>query len=168
MSIPKTILVIALGAIALTPSIAAAQESHREMPDLSANTARIPNNARDCDFSLDSYPAGGAFAPDPDILLTVNNGTDPRNVIIQYSAEARVTTAGGRLDLRWSVDGAAPIITGPEFFTGDTLISTRTQISVVSLSAGVHTLRPFLRYSGPAGSSGAIFFRCGTAEGRTK
>ena len=164
MSIRKTVLAFAITAIALTPSMVAAQE--REMP--SGTTPLIGAAARDCDFSLDSYPAGGAFAPDPDILMTIANGSSPKNVIIQYSAESNVTAAGGRLDLRWSIDGGAPIITGPEFFSGDTVFSTRTHISVVTIAGGTHTVRPFLRYSGPGGSSGQIFFRCGTVESKTK
>jgi hypothetical protein len=164
MNIRKTILAIALGAIALTPSIAAAQE--REMP--TGAMPLIGNAARDCDFSADSYTPSAAFTPDPDIFLTISNGSSPKNVIIQYSAEAAVSAAGGRLDLRWSIDGAAPIITGPEFYTGDTAFSTRTHMSVVTIPGGTHTVRPFFRYQGPAGSSGTIFFRCATLEGRTK
>lgn len=162
MSIRKTVLALALGAIAFTPSIVAAQE--REMPV----TPMIGAGGRDCDFSSDNYAPGAAFAPDPDILLSISNGTSPKHVIIQYSAEARVSGAGGRLDLRWSIDGGAPIVTGPEFFSGDTVFSTRTHISVVTIPAGNHTVRPFLRYTGPAGTVGSIFFRCGTVEGRTK
>jgi hypothetical protein len=153
-------IAVALAAVGITVPVTA-QEQDRETP----NNMLIPGNQADCAFTLRSF-SGGAFIPDPDLFITVANGSATRVVILQLSAEAAVNTSGTRLNLRFSVDGGPASVFGPEFFSGDTIFSTRTAIVLPVTGGGLHSYRPFWQQSG--GGTGSVFFRCFTGEARTR
>ena len=137
-----------------------AQAEEREVPIGSMITAA----QFDCDYGLLGIPAGMGIL-DPNLLVTINNGTVSRNVIIQFSTEAVVSQPGGRIDLKYSIDGGSCMVIGPLYFACDTEYNTRTAIGVIKLGAGVHTIVPCYFTWDPAA---AVWYRCLTAEGRTK
>jgi hypothetical protein len=113
-----------------------------------ANQITLPNNV--------SVATGVTAA----VVLPVS-----QPVTVTFSTEIRAPS-GGTVNVDYSVDGGALTVIGPEFFADDTLFTTRTARGVtgspfVTLSAGFHTIQPFLRAFGGTGSA---FFRCFTAE----
>lgn len=139
-------------------TVSYAQE--REVP----NVPMIPGGQKACTFSANST-SSGVFSAVPGSLVTINNGLAARNVIVQFSSEAVISAAGQRLNVRLSIDGGPAQIFGPEFFAGDTIFSTRTAIWTVPMAAGVHTAQVMFNVTG---GTGTLWFRCLTAEGRTK
>ena len=90
-------------------------------------------------------------------------------VTLIFSTEIRAPS-GGRVDLLYSIDGTAPRVIGPEFFSDDSAqFVTRTAMAATIppfgalLPAGTHTIQPILRASFGTGA-GTAFFRCFTAE----
>ncbi len=138
-----------------------AQAEEREVPIGSL----IKAGQFDCEYSQLGIPPGAVLV-DPNLLVTINNGTVPRNVIIQFSTENAVTTPGSRLFLTYSIDGGSCYCIGACWFSDDTVWATRTHIGVVELGPGVHTIAPCYSTNDPTGAS--VYYRCLTAEGRTK
>jgi hypothetical protein len=98
-------------------------------------------------------------------LIAVVSLPVAQTVTLTFSTEI-VAPSGGTVNLDYSIDGGAPFAIGPEFFADDAKFTTRTARALtgppfVSLTAGIHTIRPFLR---AFGGTGDAFFRCFTAE----
>ena len=157
--------IVAIGvAVALASSGSATQQDSDRTGG--ASDVRIPAAGFDCTTGSFNPPIGVSL--DPVLALAIANGKQSRNVIVQTSAENSVP-AGGLLRILYSIDGGAPVVRGPEFFSHDAgTDQTRTAIAVIPLGPGNHTIRIAWGYSGPAGSSGHVHFRCATAEGRTQ
>ena len=90
----------------------------------------------------------------------------PTVVVLTFSTEI-LTAAGGTVNVDYSIDGGAPIPIGPEFFAHDSpFFVTRTAHAATippftaPLSAGFHTIQPFLT---AFGGNAFAFFRCFTA-----
>src|SRR5262249_29233895 len=82
-------------------------------------------------------------------------------VVLNFSTEI-VAPGGGTVNLDYSIDGGGPQPIGPEFFASDNpFFVTRTAVGatippfVGPLSAGFHTIVPFLT---AFGGDGAAFF----------
>jgi hypothetical protein len=131
----------------------------------------IPTNQRACATNLVTN-LNGVFQ-NSGLSASIHNGVETRNVIIQFSSETKVGNApaapgSNRLDVRYSINGAAPVVIGPEFFSVDRQnFATRTAIAVRTLGPGLWTIRPFFRTT-IAGQQAQLFFRCLTLEARTE
>lgn len=87
----------------------------------------------------------------------------PTVVSLTFSTEI-LAPAGGTVNVDYSIDGGAVVAIGPEFFADDNpFFVTRTAYAATispfhaPLSAGSHTIRPFLTAEG---GTGFAFFRC--------
>ena len=165
MTIAKPLTIVGVvGMLALSPTISAVQQREMEV------TPQISSGQFGCATFERMFLPSASFAADPDIVLTIKNGTVPRNVIVQYSAETVIVgEGGGMLLIGWSVDGGPFTHFGPRIFhNADIRSQTRTTIAVIPMAAGTHTIRPGFRYLAPGGTDARIAWRCATAEGRTK
>jgi hypothetical protein len=155
--------VLATG-IFYTAELARAQDVLGGLPD-------VPASQKDVDFNVVSFN-NPFYVVIPNTSVMIDNGTSARNVIVTFSADARVTdTNGGDLLLyAVSVDGGACFIAGPQNLAWSTSWDAHTIVYVPSLASGVHTIRPCLRIL--PDSDGAqiaeVGFRSLTVEGRTK
>jgi hypothetical protein len=129
-------------------------------------TPQISAASFECTYNLVSDIGGDVVYTPTGTIVTINNGAAARNVIIQFSTEAVVTA--GSMYIHYSIDGAAPILIGPEYFGTNTTYETRTHIGVINLPAGSHTIEPYIYSTGGAADTASVYFRCLTAEGRTK
>jgi len=84
-------------------------------------------------------------------------------VTLTFSTEI-VAPAGGTVNVDYSIDGGAVIPIGPEFFADDSphFVTRTAKADTIPpftgpLSAGFHTIRPFLT---AFGGTGTAFFRC--------
>jgi hypothetical protein len=169
MNIAKTALVstiallIAMSAPAYSAGPSAAQQTDTPERQKARQAPRLPLTGKQaCTTSFLTLPASGA-STDTGLGITFFLGV-PKAVALIFSSEVSVA-AGGRVNLDYSIDGAAPKIIGPEFFSDDAIFTTRTAYGVVIppfvptvLSAGTHTITPFLRATG--GVAGSADFRC--------
>jgi hypothetical protein len=103
------------------------------------------------------------FVPVPGVVVSINNGLVSRNVVVQFGADAGVTT-GTQLDLAYSIDGGASVAI--RNFTRESPGGTRAALDVFFLGPGTHVIQPMMRVAGPG--HGAVSRRCLTAEGRTR
>jgi hypothetical protein len=152
-------------------------------PDVAPRDARetlgtlepaIPSAQDDFDQDLQAT-SSSALAFIPNSQVTINNGTSTRNVVVTFSAEARVTDPPDLFILAFSVDGGACTFGGPVAFTmtnnaGAFPQEARTAVHILSIGAGSHTIRPCWRKADDGDGLGTIqvFRRSLTAEGRTK
>jgi hypothetical protein len=91
----------------------------------------------------------------------------PSVVVLTFSTEI-LAPAGGTVNLDYSIDGGPIVPIGPEFFANDSpSFATRTQMGATippftgPLSAGFHTIQPYLT---AFGGNGTAFFKCFTAQ----
>lgn len=163
MNVLKTALVstialgIAMSAAALSagPSFAAQTESPartqaRAMPKLPETGKQV------CSTALLALAAGVNTSTGLTITFTLGAA---KPVALIFSTEVTVAALGNTVSVTYSIDGATPIIIGPNFFADDTLFTTRTAYGLTgTLKAGKHTITPFLEAFGAGG--GTADFRC--------
>ncbi|HEX3035914.1 MAG TPA: hypothetical protein VHT73_12440 [Thermodesulfobacteriota bacterium] len=129
----------------------------------------INASQRDCSFSSRGFNST-SYIVDPDISVSVNNGTSTRNCILTYSSEVGATP-GDQVSVAYKVDGVACTVNGPEYFhIGNTSsqFETHTNVTVRTLGPGAHTIIPCLRFNDlGGGGNGTVIFRCMTVECRT-
>jgi hypothetical protein len=98
------------------------------------------------------------FQPVTGISVTVNN-TEATLVssIVQFSADAGVSDLA-EIRLGYSIDGGAVQFFGPQNFANNSQFwETRSNLSVISIPPGIHTIQPFLGISaGQAPRGGAM------------
>ncbi len=105
-------------------------------------------------------------------VISVNNGTATRNVIIQFSSDAYNSLTTNVSVVRVSVDGGSCIIAGPELFNRNHIAGfsggkqVRTWIGVVTTGPGTHTYQMCGTVEG--GGSASWGFRVLTGEARTR
>ena len=112
-----------------------------------------------------------SFVNIPMSQVTIDNGTSTRNVVVTFSAEARVSDLGDTFMLGFSVDSGFCVLgEGPNSFTQSTLLEARTAAHVVPVGADVHTIRPCwaVNADGDGAQAIEVDFRSLIAEGRTK
>jgi len=151
--------VCALAALIAALFLSSTVYAEREIPV----TPKLTATHKDVEFGL--VALGGAFAPVPFTQVSIAT-TSPRFLLVQFSAEVRNVAAGGRVDVRYSVNGGACSIFGPEFFSANAggNFETHTNVSVISVGAGTFTIRPCAR---EVVNDGFLFFRTLTVEGYT-
>jgi len=128
--------------------------------------SRIEPAASDVDLNS-VVTVNTVFAAVPGTIVFAPFSSFPRRCVLRFSAEARAT-AGDRLDIRTSVNGGACIVAGPEFFSQDVSLQTRTNQSIVNVGAGAPNFRPCWRRAQLVADAAAdqvqLFFRTYTVE----
>lgn len=134
---------------------------------LSSPAVAIPAAQRSCALNgMSNIPANG-WRPVTGSVVTVNNGGAGRYVVVNFNADAGVTSAA-EIRLGYSVDGGAVQTPGAQNFANHTEYwQTRHSMVVMYVGAGAHKIQPYWRISGGAGTSGVIAARCLTAEAYT-
>ncbi|HET9516511.1 MAG TPA: hypothetical protein VFO77_02165 [Actinoplanes sp.] len=127
----------------------------------------IPAAQRSCAFTvLNNVPANG-WQPVTGSAVTINNGGAARNVVVNFNADAGVT-ANAEIRIGYRIDAGAVQTPGAQNFANHTQYwQTRHSMVVMNVPSGSHTIRPYWRISGGAGTSGVIHSRCLTAEAYT-
>lgn len=141
---------------------------------LSGTAHAVPNSQRSCSVTPDNYNnlqtiySDWGWQPVSGIAVSINNGTSPRNVVLQFNADTGVET-DAEVRLGYSIDNGPVQFYGPQNFANHTQYwETRSNLSVATIGAGVHTIKPYWRVSGAAGKSATMDDRCFVAEGQTK
>jgi hypothetical protein len=129
--------------------------------------AGLTSPRHDCELFLPVDVTSHIYTPDPNLGVTINNGDARRDVVIQLSAEGATTetTIRGKtiIGLRYSVDGGSFDVHGPEFFFSEPNFETHTNMSVVPLGPGSHTIVPgYVIWTGEG--TGQVLFRCLSVE----
>ena len=116
----------------------------------------------DCDYSEISTNSTSWMATGS--IVTITNGTAAKMVVIlEFSAECRVSSAGGLLILGHSVDGGSVHTAGPLWFCADTTYDTHTKVWPIGISPGTHKIQ--VVYSSNSSSNYAYLFnRCLTVR----
>lgn len=134
---------------------------------LSSPAAAIPTSQRSCAFTvLNNVPTNG-WQPVTSSAVTINNGAAGRYVVVNFNADAGISP-NAEIRLGYSVDGGAVQTPGAQNFANYTQYwQTRHNMVVMYVGSGTHSIQPYWRISGGAGTSGVIASRCLTAEGYT-
>jgi hypothetical protein len=131
--------------------------------------AAIPGSQQDVDFPV-ANTTSTVSVDIPSSVVTINNGTSTRNVVVTFSADVHVSDAGDVFVLGFRVDAGSCSFQGPFLFTRSTVQDTRTVVHVLSIGPGTHTIKPCWHVA-PDGD-GAQFISVTTrsliAEGRTR
>lgn len=104
------------------------------------------------------------------LSVTVNDGTNSRNIVAFTSLDGNVAP-NGEMRLSWSVDGGAvsDYTFGPgNIAENQQFDGTRTVMDVIPLGPGTHTLTPEVRLSGASSVTGIVDRLCVVAEANTK
>jgi hypothetical protein len=133
---------------------------------LAAPADAIPYYQKACAFDVRSNTSTSGWQP-VNSAVRVNNGSTGRYVVVNFNADAGVSTLA-EIRLAYRVDSGAIQTPGAQNFANYTQYwQTRHSMVVVWVPAGWHTIRPYWRISGSVGKSGVIAARCLTAEGYT-
>ena len=128
----------------------------------------IPTSQQDCDLDQHST-ISQTYGFVPGSIVTVQNGSLLRQCVIQFSATVS-SPSDDLIGITYSIDGGACTTFGPEAFHEGSNTETHTNISVVQLGQGVHTIQPCwvlidLDFSG--GGTAYLAQRCLIVECRT-
>jgi hypothetical protein len=130
----------------------------------------LPASQGSCAFNSIQTNSNAGAQDIPGLSVTVNNGAQAREAIVQLSADTGVET-NAEVRVSYRVNGGAPQedVFGPanlanhqEFF------EARTVIALIPLSAGNNTITPVWRVSGAPGKQAFMDSRCMTVETRTR
>jgi hypothetical protein len=134
---------------------------------LSSPAQAIPASQRSCAFTvLNNVPANG-WRPVTSSAVTINNRGSGRNVVVNFNADAGVS-ANAEIRVGYSVDGGPVQTPGAQNFANYTQYwQTRHSMVVMYIRPGTHSVQPYWRISGGAGTNGVISSRCLTAEAYT-
>ena len=126
----------------------------------------IPYYQKACAFDARSNTVSSGWQP-VNSFVQVNNGSVGRYVVVNFNADAGVSTLA-EIRLGYRVDSGVIQTPGAQNFANYTQFwQTRHSMVVLYVPAGWHTIRPYWRISGALGKSGVIAARCLTAEGYT-
>jgi len=126
----------------------------------------IPSYERSCAKDVRSITAASGWQP-VNSVVTVVNGSSARNVVVNLNADAGVSD-NAEIRIAYRIDGGPIQNPGAGNFANHTQYwQTRHSMVVLSVPRGTHTIRPYWRISGGAGSNGVIGARCLTAEAYT-
>ncbi len=121
-----------------------------------------------CAFGLRTITQADGWKP-LGLGVSITNGTAPRRVVAQLAADMGVVT-DAEVRVGYSIDGG-PVqekVYGPgNFANHQEFWETRSTIAVIPMAKGSHTVTPYWRVSGSAGTSAAFEGGCFTVEGRT-
>jgi hypothetical protein len=121
--------------------------------------AGLTSARHDCELFLPVNVTNDIYAADPDLRVVINNGSARRDVVIQLSAEGLTTDGSPTIGVRYSIDGGPFDVHGPEFFISEPNLETHTNMSIVALGPGPHTIVPgYVIWSGEG--TGQVLFRC--------
>jgi hypothetical protein len=134
---------------------------------LSEPAQAIPAAAKSCVINVqNNTPAKGWRATGSQV--NVNNGASARYVVVNFNSDAGVTP-NAEIRVGYRVDAGAIQTPGAQNFANYTQYwQTRHRMVVLYVPAGAHTIPPYWRISGGAGTSGVLNGRCLTAEAYTQ
>ena len=125
----------------------------------------LPTRAKSCAFDVASNTAVNGWRPVNSAVTVVNNVG--RYVVVNFNADAGVDSLA-EIRLGYRVDSGAIRTPGAQNFANHTEYwQTRHSMVVMWVGAGTHSIRPYWRISGAAGTNGVIAARCLTAESYT-
>jgi hypothetical protein len=159
----------AKAAILATAALAAAAFAAASVLTPSAASA-IPAPQKACGAPFLTLTGGTGPYHSMGLSVTVNDGTNSRNIVAFTSLDGNVTP-NAEMRLSWSVDGGAvsDYTFGPgNIAENQQFDGTRTVIDVIPLGPGTHTLTPEVRLSGASTTSGIVDRLCVVAEAFTK
>lgn len=145
---------------------------------LAAIAQAIPPNQRDVDTTSTGDLTNTADAIVSNTSVTVNNGNNQRQCIIQFSSEVSTTEVGDGVRVHYTVDSTNPnscVAIGPEDFyvssAGNNTLDTRTAIGARQIGQGTHTVRVCAALRDLNNNNTGtyqLFFRTLTVECRTQ
>jgi hypothetical protein len=132
--------------------------------------AAIPASQEDVD-SVAVITNSTSLVNIPNSVVTINNGSSSRKVVVTFSAEIIFMDDGDSSMLGFRIDGGSCVFGGPQIFSRGTFATdTHTVVHVFTIGTGTHTIRPCWAVI-PDGD-GAQFISVGrrslVAEGRTQ
>jgi hypothetical protein len=128
----------------------------------------VPAAQSRCSFDFKTINVSDGWQP-LGLGVTINNGHKPRHVIAQLATDMGVVT-NAEVRVGYSIDGGAvqEKVFGPgNLANHQEFWETKSTLALIPLSRGTHTVAPYWRISGGAGTSGAFENGCFTVEGRT-
>jgi hypothetical protein len=130
---------------------------------LAGSAEAIPVAQKHCAFDVRGNAPASGWQP-VNSVVQINNGSVGRYVVVNFNADAGVSP-NAEIRIAYRVDGGPLQIRGAQNFANHTQYwQTRHSMVVIPVPRGVHTIRPYWRISGGAGTSGVIAARCLTAE----
>ena len=130
----------------------------------------IPAAQKDVDTDLQQFNTE-FFVPVPGSSVTINNGTQTRRVVIQFSAEVAVGDNNDSMELGYAIPSECFPQAGPLRFASSANWATYTAIHVPTLGPGQWMITPCVRIVDVDRDGihiGALRIRTLTAEGTTK
>ncbi len=118
--------------------------------------------------TITATPASGYIPLTDPVFVRLNQG-DSTILKAEVTADVGVDS-GAEVRLAWSVNSAAPreSFYGPANFANhQQFFETRTTFGLFGISGGVTSVQPFIRVSGPTGTTATLLNRCITAEAST-
>ena len=135
---------------------------------LAGSAEATPGAQSRCAFGLRTITVTDGWQP-LGLGVSIANGTSPRRVVAQLAADMGVV-AGAEVRVGYAIDGG-PVrekVFGPGNFANHSEFwETRSTLAVIPMASGTHTVTPYWRISGGAGTSAAFEGGCFTVEGRT-
>ena len=123
----------------------------------------VPANQARCAFDTQTITASASAVPVPGLGLTAKIGSADSTTVVQLSANMHVDPAA-EVRISYSIDGGSALENrfGPANLDHQEFAEARTLIAVIPLPAGTHSIVPFWRVSGAAGTGAAVGSRCAT------
>ena len=164
MKAPKRVAVLTTVLLLVAFGSASLAGTARQAPRRPVPTSRERLSARhDCELFLPANVTRHVYVADQALTATIDNGSARRDVIMQLSAEGATTDEATIIGVRYSIDGGRFDVHGPELFVSEPNFETHTNISIMSLGPGRHTISPgYEIWAG--GGTGQLLFRCLTVE----
>jgi hypothetical protein len=122
------------------------------------------------DFDVQSTTST-SFVNIPNSVVTIDNGTSTRTVVVTFSAVSQVGDPGDIFVLAFRIDNSlfCTATGGPLSFAGSTDVETRTAVHVLTVGPGTHTIRPCWRLNSDGTINPiSVSSRSLIAEGRTR
>jgi hypothetical protein len=158
---------VTVAALAVKP---AAEPGTRATGEAAGELAAIPASQEDVD-SVAVVTNSTSLVNIPNSVVTINNGTSSRKVVVTFSAEVAFQDAGDAFLLGFRIDSRSCAFGGPQIFSQSTfVVDTRTAVHVFSVGSGTHTIRPCWAVIPDGGGAQDISVarRSLIAEGRTQ
>jgi hypothetical protein len=160
---------VTVAALAVTPA-RGPEPGTRAAGEAVGAPAAIPGSQEDMDGNAEQSNST-SFVDIPNSVVTINNGTSTRNVVVTFSAETLLLDPGDAFLLAFRIDSGSCVVRGPQVFSeGIAGVQTRTAVHLFTIGPGTHSIRPCWAVlpDGDGAQFIVVNFRTLTAEGRTR